>query len=386
MRSTTMRSSARCCPSCAWTPTTKRSALVNANPYANGVARLHARRRCGAAVPDRRPGRHGGHQRADPGADGVVLLRRLEGLAVRRHAHVRPGRHEVLHPQQSGHQALARSGNQRREPGVPADPVTHPALADAAPTSAWLDSPARPDARPPLTADTHGGPGGRRRRVHRALDRAARQGARPRPRRGAGRGAAHRLGGVRAQRRVLLGVADPRSRQRRAAVPRRDRRPSSGSGSRTSPSSSRRSAATASTATSGADRVAVGRDRAAPGGVAAGRPVWRATGSTSTGRRSVPRSTRRRTSPVSGSVDDNALVDPARLAWGLAEAAERLGVRIHEDTYVTDLGARTVRGWWCGRRSGHTVRAGARGPRHQCVPPARECGCAGTRCRSTTTR
>ena len=35
--------------------------------------------------------------------------------------------------------------------------------------------------------------------------------------------------------------------------------------------------------------------------------------------------------------DNNALVDPARLAWGLADAAERLGVRIHEDTPVTDL-------------------------------------------------
>ena len=32
--------------------------------------------------------------------------------------------------------------------------------------------------------------------------------------------------------------------------------------------------------------------------------------------------------------DDNALVDPARLAWGLADAAESLGVRIHEDTRV----------------------------------------------------
>jgi glycine/D-amino acid oxidase-like deaminating enzyme len=35
--------------------------------------------------------------------------------------------------------------------------------------------------------------------------------------------------------------------------------------------------------------------------------------------------------------DDNALVDPARLAWGLAAAAESLGVRIHEGTWVTDL-------------------------------------------------
>jgi glycine/D-amino acid oxidase-like deaminating enzyme len=35
--------------------------------------------------------------------------------------------------------------------------------------------------------------------------------------------------------------------------------------------------------------------------------------------------------------DGTALVDPARLAWGLAEAAESLGVRIAEGTRVTDL-------------------------------------------------
>ncbi|MBO1754092.1 FAD-binding oxidoreductase [Allobranchiibius sp. CTAmp26] len=34
---------------------------------------------------------------------------------------------------------------------------------------------------------------------------------------------------------------------------------------------------------------------------------------------------------------DLALVDPARLAWGLADAAERLGVRIAEHTRVSDL-------------------------------------------------
>jgi glycine/D-amino acid oxidase-like deaminating enzyme len=34
---------------------------------------------------------------------------------------------------------------------------------------------------------------------------------------------------------------------------------------------------------------------------------------------------------------DNALVNPAKLAWGLAEAAESLGVRIHEDTHVSGL-------------------------------------------------
>ena len=47
---------------------------------------LHQRRRRGAAIPERGGGRHGRHQRADPGADGLLQLRRLEGLAVRRHA------------------------------------------------------------------------------------------------------------------------------------------------------------------------------------------------------------------------------------------------------------------------------------------------------------
>ena len=36
-------------------------------------------------------------------------LRRLEGLAVRRHAHVRPRGRHVLHPRQGRHVALARS-------------------------------------------------------------------------------------------------------------------------------------------------------------------------------------------------------------------------------------------------------------------------------------
>jgi glycine/D-amino acid oxidase-like deaminating enzyme len=54
--------------------------------------------------------------------------------------------------------------------------------------------------------------------------------------------------------------------------------------------------------------------------------------------------------------DSNALVDPAKLAWGLADAAERLGVRIHEDTTVADLdrdGASMV----VRTSSGHRVRA-----------------------------
>jgi glycine/D-amino acid oxidase-like deaminating enzyme len=55
--------------------------------------------------------------------------------------------------------------------------------------------------------------------------------------------------------------------------------------------------------------------------------------------------------------DTNALVDPARLAWGLADAAERLGVRIHEDTRVTGLDTDGA-GIAVRTAGGHTVRAG----------------------------
>ena len=46
---------------------------------------LHAGRRRGPAVPVRRGGRHGRRERADPGPDRVLLVRRLAWLAVRRH-------------------------------------------------------------------------------------------------------------------------------------------------------------------------------------------------------------------------------------------------------------------------------------------------------------
>ncbi len=54
--------------------------------------------------------------------------------------------------------------------------------------------------------------------------------------------------------------------------------------------------------------------------------------------------------------DNNALLDPAKLAWGLAETAERLGVRVHESTRVTDL-AGDAEGMAVRTASGHTVRA-----------------------------
>ena len=90
----------------------------------------------------------------------------------------------------------------------------------------------------------------------------------------------------------------------------------------------------------------------------------------------MPRSPHRPTSPACGTRDDNALVDPARLAWGLADTAERLGVRIHEDT--------RGRGPRQGRpgtgRDGRSHAGTAQGPgragraRHQRLPLAGQAG------------
>jgi glycine/D-amino acid oxidase-like deaminating enzyme len=54
---------------------------------------------------------------------------------------------------------------------------------------------------------------------------------------------------------------------------------------------------------------------------------------------------------------DTALVDPAKLAWGLAEAAESLGVRIHEQTHVARI-SRSGAGLDVRTSGGAVVRAG----------------------------
>ena len=68
---------------------------------------LHARRRRRARVQPPRGGRHGRHQRADPGADGLPLVRRMEAVAVRAPAHARARRRALLHAAEDGDRALA---------------------------------------------------------------------------------------------------------------------------------------------------------------------------------------------------------------------------------------------------------------------------------------
>ena len=58
--------------------------LVNEHEYGNGAAIFTRDGDAAREFANRDPGRHGRHQRADPGADGVPQLRRLEALAVRR--------------------------------------------------------------------------------------------------------------------------------------------------------------------------------------------------------------------------------------------------------------------------------------------------------------
>ena len=75
---------------------------------------LHPRRRCRARIRQPHPDRHGRRQRADPGADGVPQLRRLEALPLRRHGSARHGRRPLLHAPQDRDRPLAHRHPRRR--------------------------------------------------------------------------------------------------------------------------------------------------------------------------------------------------------------------------------------------------------------------------------
>ena len=89
---------------------------------------LHARRRRREAIPVRGQRRHGRDQRPDSGAGRVLLVRRLEGVAVRRSARVRARRDPVLHAREGRHQPLAGPRDELGRPRLPADALTHPSL------------------------------------------------------------------------------------------------------------------------------------------------------------------------------------------------------------------------------------------------------------------
>jgi malonate-semialdehyde dehydrogenase (acetylating)/methylmalonate-semialdehyde dehydrogenase len=99
--------------------------LVNTNPYGNGTA-IFTR---DGGVPVRRAGRHGRRERADPGTRRLLLLRRLEGLALRRYPHVRARRRALLYPYQGRHVALAGPCHIDGRPRIPTDPLTRRPIA-----------------------------------------------------------------------------------------------------------------------------------------------------------------------------------------------------------------------------------------------------------------
>ncbi len=97
---------------------------------------LHPRRRHRARFHQPRPGRHGRRQFRDPGAAGLLHLRRLEALGLRRPQSARPGFDPLLHQDQDGDRALAVGHQGRRRIRHPDDAVmsgfqTHSNLGQA---------------------------------------------------------------------------------------------------------------------------------------------------------------------------------------------------------------------------------------------------------------
>ena len=78
--------------------------LINENPYGNGTAIFTNDGGAARRFQNEVAGRHGRHQRADSRADGLLQLRRLEGLPVRRLPRPRHGRRQLLHPPEGHHQ------------------------------------------------------------------------------------------------------------------------------------------------------------------------------------------------------------------------------------------------------------------------------------------
>ena len=114
--------------------------LINAHEYGNGTAIFT---RDGDAARDLRRqdrGRHGRHQRADPGAGRLPLLRRLEALALRRPRHLRAGGRALLHAAEDGDGALAGGHQVGRGVHLPDDELRGE-LSVTASTSTSLSSP-----------------------------------------------------------------------------------------------------------------------------------------------------------------------------------------------------------------------------------------------------
>ena len=178
------------------------------------------------------------------------------------------------------------------------------------------------------------------------------------------------------QRRLRLGEPHPRLRATAASAGPTSSPSSTGSARRTSAAIGRTGPRPRHRLRLGADRGArpsprrphqVEELRALAGEMAAGRPRGRAAGRR---RRRAPRSTPRRTSAALRDAHGTAMVEPARLAWGLRQACLDAGVRIHERHPRHRPGARRARA--CGSRTGGGASCARRpgGAGHERVPAA----------------
>ena len=98
--------SGRCSCCCGRRRSTTRSSWSTATGTAT-APRSSRGRAHGARVRAARADRHGRRQPPDPGADGVLLVRRLEAVAVRRPARARSRGDPLLHAREGRHGALA---------------------------------------------------------------------------------------------------------------------------------------------------------------------------------------------------------------------------------------------------------------------------------------
>ena len=192
-----------------------------------------------------------------------------------------------------------------------------------------------------------------------------------------------RVGGVGTQRRFLCRVPHARPRQRRGALPRRDR------------PARRARAQNLDALEATLTRYGIACDFERPGAITVATEPhqvgWlRELAAESPGSRFLDRDAMRAEvdSPtyLAGVHEphDTALVDPARLAWGLAAAAESLGVRIHEQSAVSAV-SRSGAGLDVRTYAGHVVHARGTSRWAPTRSRRRSVGCGSSPCPSTTT-
>ena len=114
--------------------------LINSNPYGNGTAIFTNDGGAARRFQNEVEVGHDRRQRADPRADGLLLVRRLEEQPVRRHPRPRHGGRALLHPRQGRHLALARPEPRRHRARLPAERLRRGARCERGPRHPSVDA------------------------------------------------------------------------------------------------------------------------------------------------------------------------------------------------------------------------------------------------------